>query len=677
MRRCTVETSIDEILQNACHFERLDAPDILEHLSESQCMTLAASFHLLKKHRNILLYEATGTGKTYVATALAALYIRFENIRCHVIAPAHMMKIWEQVFFEFDIEGDFYSYQAASLDKIPKSERFNDLWILDEAHWLKNPATLRYQHLLPILAPHRLCLISATPVSMSWKDLESLMKFCGFPEEKSCHSDAWVRHFATAIIPQAYVPPLTLHRDFAPTYQPIEYDIAPCDERFKTMLTTLEKILWITVEKTQISDIPLLTQVIFHRLLSHRTSCLKTLDKLVAYYNACRLNPKGKLLMRSDFRALMGEEGKQRFLPFDNFLFGGVFHESDKNRLEADIQKIRQARTSLEGLCQSDDDKLNRLLECIASHPEHEKIVVFTQYCDTAHMIADFLYPHYPTALLTPSTSRLNRYQIDPSLIVTMFSSKSEIPDWWRNAHFPIPKILVCTDAFSCGQNFQAASMLIHFDLPWNPTTMKQREGRIMRLGQSAHQLRFLVFVAQLPETSFRDYQEKLIQKLSERQILQNAWFSHLPTLPATQFLVTDHPDLPTTWALCDHTWIPIHPQKCHRDSAMVYDKTTMEHAFASLSESIRRKFAPCWNALKRYAYPNDNDVRHFIGFVQNAAYYPQLQRCLPKYHAFTSQNIHHLMNTLRKFPRDFNTFRNVPAWLITACPQHAPSCPQ
>lgn len=45
-------------------------------------------------------------------------------------------------------------------------------------------------------------------------------------------------------------------------------------------------------------------------------------------------------------------------------------------------------------------------------------------------------------------------------------------------------KILVGTDAASEGLNLQTLGSLINFDLPWNPTRLEQRKGRIQRIGQ-------------------------------------------------------------------------------------------------------------------------------------------------------------------------------------------------
>ncbi len=45
-------------------------------------------------------------------------------------------------------------------------------------------------------------------------------------------------------------------------------------------------------------------------------------------------------------------------------------------------------------------------------------------------------------------------------------------------------KILIGTDAASEGLNLQSLGSLINLDLPWNPTRLEQRKGRIQRIGQ-------------------------------------------------------------------------------------------------------------------------------------------------------------------------------------------------
>jgi len=59
--------------------------------------------------------------------------------------------------------------------------------------------------------------------------------------------------------------------------------------------------------------------------------------------------------------------------------------------------------------------------------------------------------------------------------------TKEEVKKMIRNKEV---KILLGTDAASEGLNLQTLGSLINLDLPWNPTRLEQRKGRIQRAGQ-------------------------------------------------------------------------------------------------------------------------------------------------------------------------------------------------
>lgn len=50
-------------------------------------------------------------------------------------------------------------------------------------------------------------------------------------------------------------------------------------------------------------------------------------------------------------------------------------------------------------------------------------------------------------------------------------------------------KLLLGTDAASEGLNLQRLGTLINIDLPWNPTRLEQRKGRIQRIGQARNKI--------------------------------------------------------------------------------------------------------------------------------------------------------------------------------------------
>ena len=49
-------------------------------------------------------------------------------------------------------------------------------------------------------------------------------------------------------------------------------------------------------------------------------------------------------------------------------------------------------------------------------------------------------------------------------------------------------RVLCATDCLSEGVNLQEKfNAVIHYDLPWNPNRLEQREGRVDRFGQREH----------------------------------------------------------------------------------------------------------------------------------------------------------------------------------------------
>jgi superfamily II DNA/RNA helicase len=72
-------------------------------------------------------------------------------------------------------------------------------------------------------------------------------------------------------------------------------------------------------------------------------------------------------------------------------------------------------------------------------------------------------------------------------------------------------RIMVATDAACEGLNLQTLGTLINVDLPWNPTRLEQRIGRIKRFGQTRSVVDMLNLVHQ------GTVDEKVYERLSER----------------------------------------------------------------------------------------------------------------------------------------------------------------
>ena len=84
-------------------------------------------------------------------------------------------------------------------------------------------------------------------------------------------------------------------------------------------------------------------------------------------------------------------------------------------------------------------------------------------------------------------------------------------------------KILIGTDAASEGLNLQTLGSLINIDLPWNPTRLEQRKGRIQRIGQT-HKIIYIY------NMRYKDsVEDNVHRRLSERLENVRTLFGQIP----------------------------------------------------------------------------------------------------------------------------------------------------
>jgi superfamily II DNA or RNA helicase len=128
------------------------------------------------------------------------------------------------------------------------------------------------------------------------------------------------------------------------------------------------------------------------------------------------------------------------------------------------------------------DPKLRALVEQIprrlAVHPNTRRVIVFTKYKDTLdYLVENLLKPPARLRNTLPAETEIFAIFGDMSL-----SQRSETFAAFERA--PVA-VLVATDCISEGLNLQhACAELIHYELPWNPNRLEQRNGRIDRFGQ-------------------------------------------------------------------------------------------------------------------------------------------------------------------------------------------------
>ncbi|AKC83094.1 hypothetical protein IMCC26134_10460 [Verrucomicrobia bacterium IMCC26134] len=153
-------------------------------------------------------------------------------------------------------------------------------------------------------------------------------------------------------------------------------------------------------------------------------------------------------------------------------------------REHADVQKLLKALTGLHG----QDTKRDRFFSVLQSVMQDGRaVLVFTEYSDTMKYLRDFLVDRYQATLGTYSGEGGRLFEDGRWINVT----KDVITKRLRDRKL---RVLLCTDAASEGLNLQAAGAVINYDLPWNPSKVEQRIGRVDRIGQALTEIRVINF---------------------------------------------------------------------------------------------------------------------------------------------------------------------------------------
>jgi len=128
------------------------------------------------------------------------------------------------------------------------------------------------------------------------------------------------------------------------------------------------------------------------------------------------------------------------------------------------------------------DSKLHELLKLVTGVHADDKVLIFTEYKDTAEYLTEQL-----RAAGVQDVGLATGDSEDPTDQAWRFSPISNDEDGEEAvAARGELRVLIATDVLSEGQNLQDAHVVMNFDLPWAIIRLIQRAGRIDRIGQQA-----------------------------------------------------------------------------------------------------------------------------------------------------------------------------------------------
>ncbi|MDP2173721.1 MAG: helicase-related protein [Candidatus Cloacimonadaceae bacterium] len=196
---------------------------------------------------------------------------------------------------------------------------------------------------------------------------------------------------------------------------------------------------------------------------------------------------------------------RKRFVWIDSTLFSKGLLKALKDDTDI-LMEIVVANYSWDP---QQDRQLQALRKLVVETHAHDKVLIFTQFADTAN----YLY------------QQLSKMNVDHIAVAT---GASDNPTELARQFSPLShnrhqtsrdiRVLIATDVLSEGQNLQDCHIMLNYDLPWAIIRLIQRAGRIDRIGQNAKEIQCYNV---LPEKGI----EKIINvraRLSKR-ISQNA----------------------------------------------------------------------------------------------------------------------------------------------------------
>ena len=472
----------------------------------------------------LLIADDVGVGKTVEALLVVREMIERAQVkRFAVICLPHLCDQWQQEFraklgieaviirsntqarLDRMIQGDasvydYYPYQIISIDYIKADsrravfvEQCPELVIVDEAHTCARPAGAskaqqQRHHLLRDLAEkpeQHLIMLTATPHSGKPEEFHSLLSMLrsdfetlDLPASSQSERRILAKHFVQR--KRADVERWMGEETPFPDRDTIEwnYDLSPAYLEFFNDVVDFARKLVTTSQTGQ------------KKKRVHYWTALGLLRGVMSSPRAGvkMLATRREKLTKIEIGDLATDEGYDAFNPIGDPEFGMETDTAPTQVMEQEDwtnhqrRQLRSFAERLETFAGTEDDQklyaASIILEDWISSGFNP--VVFCRFIETANYVGEHLAP-----LLTAKIP-----QLDLQIIT------SEDPDDLRKQRIEgmagdRPRILIATDCLSQGINLQDLfTAVLHYDLPWNPNDLEQREGRVDRFGQRAPEVK-------------------------------------------------------------------------------------------------------------------------------------------------------------------------------------------
>lgn len=519
----------------------------------------------------VFISDVVGLGKTYICAMLANTFNR--NTYKLFVCPPVLVDYWRSVLQEFDVA----RYDVVSLGKLESviqkgTDKYSYVFI-DEAHRFRNSDTESFTLLHQICRGKKVVLISATPINNYTSDIENQLYLFQSKQSGTINGIRNIEGFFRALngkankfrkgspeymeqlransevirdkllrevmirrtrseIEEYYAEDLknqglTFPKAGSPEKIIYEFDEATNEVFTKTIATIKDfkysrytPLLYLKDKKKYAQMLAaqrnmggFMKGILVKRLESSFYAFMMTLSRFIeSYEKFIKMAETGKvyiskkvdvydLLDDGNIEKLMYLIEQQDVMEFKTNEFEPRFLKE----LRQDLGQLQYLQ-DLWNLIKT-DPKLDEFKRNLKQNKimRGKKVIVFTESKETAEYLNDNLKDMYGDSIVffSGQSSQALKVEIEDS-----FNPKYEDKD---NDKYDL---LITTDVLAEGINLHRANVLINYDLPWNPTRIMQRVGRINRVGTAFSRIYVFNFFPTVQSEKQLPMEERILEKL-------------------------------------------------------------------------------------------------------------------------------------------------------------------
>lgn len=431
-------------------------------LDEGQAESFRRLLHLLRRAGAALCADPVGSGKTYVALAVAQALAVGEP--CCIIPPT-ILHQWHSVARRLGVPITTWSHAKLSRGAHPAGNP--RLVIVDESHHFRHPGIRRYVTLAPWLVGRKLLLLSATAVVNGPVDLYHQLHLGLRDDVLAGDGSPSIRlAFARGTVPPALGRYLVERASTVGRPAACATDLALASGALPVVPA---------LDDLGLSGEPTVAALLRSVFLRAAASSSAALHGVLIRYRHLLLHARdaaavGHAPLRRGLRDLLGGDSSQ--LQLWGML--SPVAAGDALRVE-ELPLLDRLLAELRPCIEKEDGKVTWLRSILR---DQVPTLVFVSSVDTAHYLRRLL-PEPWLAWCTGHRSGIGRVSLP----------RGDVLAWFRPGAPDVPgrpRTLISTDVGAEGLDLQRAERVVHYDLPWTEVRLAQRDGRAIRLGSTA-----------------------------------------------------------------------------------------------------------------------------------------------------------------------------------------------